>query len=109
MGSPDAPGPGGSGILRHAARERAWEPAGAGDWDTIEAIDRHIARHFGPIATVWHEVVSDLVHIDVHVVEPSAERPSFTLVTSGMSDGPMTVPAAADSNPYAKPPAFRAR
>jgi Suppressor of fused protein (SUFU) len=102
MGPTDAAGPRGSGILRHAARERAWEPASGSEPDTLEAIDQHIARHFGPAATVWHEIVSDLVHIDVHVVEPSAERPYFTLVTSGMSDRPMTVPAGADSNPYAE-------
>jgi hypothetical protein len=37
-------------------------------------------------------MVSDLVHIDVHVVAPTPERPCVTLVTSGMSDRPMTVP-----------------
>jgi hypothetical protein len=102
MGSSGASGPHGSGVLRHAARERGWEPAGAGEPDTHEAIDRHIIRYFGPVAFVWHEIVSDLVHIDLHVVEPSPERPHFTLVTSGMSDRSMTVPAGVDSNPFAE-------
>jgi hypothetical protein len=100
--SSNAPNPRGSGVVRHTARERAWEPAGGGEADTTEAIDRHIQRHFGPITFVWHELVSDLVHIDVHVVEPSPARPYFTLVTSGMSDRPMTVPADAGSSPYAE-------
>jgi len=98
-GTPD---PRGAGVLRHRARDRAWEPAGAGDPDTVEAIDRHIEEHFGPVAFVWHELASDLVHIDVSVVAPSPERPFHTLVTSGMSERPMTVPAGASSSPYAE-------
>lgn len=100
MKAPDTPDPAGSGILRHPARERAWEPPAPTDPDTAEAIERHIQRHFGEIAFVWHEIVSDLVHIDVHVVEPNPERPYFTLVTSGMSDLPMAVPDGV--GPYAE-------
>ncbi|NHA00140.1 suppressor of fused domain protein [Nocardioides sp. W3-2-3] len=44
------------------------------------------------MATVFHELVSDLVHIDVHLVPATAQRPYHALVTSGMSDRPMTVP-----------------
>lgn len=102
MRSSSAPGPRGSEILRHPPRERPWEPAGAGEADTVEAVDRHIGRHFGPIAFVWHELASDLVHIDVHVVEPTEDRPWITLVTSGMSDLPMAVPAEAGVSPYAE-------
>ncbi|GLY79760.1 suppressor of fused domain protein [Actinoallomurus iriomotensis] len=92
--------PTGSGLFRYAAREREWEPAAPTDPDTAEAVKRHIQRHFGEIAFVWHEFISDLVHIDVHVVEPSPERPYYTLVTSGMSDLPMTVPEGV--GPYAE-------
>lgn len=92
--------PTGSGLSRHTARERTWEPAAPTDRDSAEAVERHIQRHFGKIAFVWHEMISDLVHIDVHVVEPTPERPFFTLVTSGMSDLPMTVPAGV--GPYAE-------
>jgi hypothetical protein len=81
------------------ARERGWEPAVEGDADGLDAIDRHIER-FGSIGWVWHELASDLVHIDVHVVEPRPERPYFTLVTSGMSDRPMTVPTDLGSSHY---------
>lgn len=102
MESHDASAPRGSGVLRHAPRERGWEPAAGPDTAALEAIDRHIERYFGPIAFVWHEIVSDLVHVDVHVVEPSEARPYFTLVTSGMSDRPMTVAAGDGSRPYAE-------
>ena len=86
----------GQPILRHTPRETAWEPAMGGDAESLQAIDRHITRYVGPVATVFHEIVSDLVHIDVHIVEPTPERNFYTLVTSGMSDRPMTTPAGAE-------------
>jgi hypothetical protein len=102
MESPDAPAPRGSGIVRYSARDRAWTPAVESERDTVEAIERHIERHFGPIAFVWHELASDLVHIDVHMVEPNPAHPYTTLVTSGMSDLPMTVPVGAGCSRYAE-------
>jgi hypothetical protein len=90
-GSP-APSRHSSETLRHPVREHGWEPAVEGDADAFDAIDRHIERYFGSIGWVWKELASDLVHIDVHVVEPRPERPYSTLVTSGMSDRPTKVP-----------------
>jgi hypothetical protein len=49
-----------------------------------------------------HELVSDLVHIDVHWVQPTPERNYHTLVTSGMSDRPMTVPPAQEAFAFAE-------
>ncbi|MEU7820994.1 suppressor of fused domain protein [Catellatospora sp. NPDC049133] len=92
MTTSDGQAPVGSGILRHAPRERQWEPAVGGDEETAEAIDRHIEAHFGPIAYVWHEMISDLVRLHVHVVAPTPDRPFYTLVTSGMSELPMASP-----------------
>ncbi len=66
-----------------------------GDDVTITAIADHIERHLGPVQGVYHELISDKVHLDVHVVAPSADFPFYTLVTSGMSDRPMTVPPEA--------------
>jgi len=63
-----------------------------GDSENIERISEHIERYCGPIAGVMHELVSDLVHIDIHCVAPTKERPHHTLVTSGMSDRPMAAP-----------------
>lgn len=81
----------GAPIHRHKARESDWTPPNMED-SALEAISDHIEKHIGPIATVWHEIISDLVHIDVHQVAPTEERPYWTLVTSGMSDLKMTVP-----------------
>jgi len=62
------------------------------DW-----IARHIERCLGSIASVFHELLSDQVHLDVHWVKPTGARPYHFLVTSGMSDRSMPVPAALDA------------
>ena len=59
---------------------------------SMEAISRHITEHVGDPSNVFHEVVSDIVHIDVHIVAPTADRPYYTLITTGMSDLPMSAP-----------------
>lgn len=58
----------------------------------IDAITEHIEKHIGKIEFVYHEIISPLVHIDIHLVYPTPERNFYTLVTSGMSDKPMKVP-----------------
>jgi hypothetical protein len=92
---------GGSRIYRHRSRERGFEPAG-GDEQCLERITQHIERYVGPIASVFHELVSDLVHVDVHVVDPTPERDYYTLITSGMSDRPMSPPPDADDLLFAE-------
>lgn len=82
----------GDPILRHGARERPFEPTG-GDADLLGAIDDHLGRCFpGADVTVFHEIVSDLVHVDVHLVPPAGDRAWNTLVTSGMAQRPMAAP-----------------
>lgn len=92
---------GGSRVYRHEAKERGFELA-AGDEKTIEAISGHIEEYVGPIDGVFHEIVSDKVHLDVHMVPPGKKRPFHTLVTSGMSDRPMTVPDDFPGSRYAE-------
>jgi len=87
--------PGGSPILVHS-RQKDFTPA-QGE-EHIEAIGAHIERHLGPVSGVFHEIISDLVHIDVHVVPANDQFPYLRLVTSGMSDLPMTVPAEVDAD-----------
>ena len=93
--------PGGSRIYRHEARV---PPRGAShDAARAEAIVAHVERHLGPVGGVWHELVSDLVHVDLHVVEPTDDRPFPTIVTTGMSDAPMRIPSElGDSLGYAE-------
>ena len=66
---------GGSQVLRHKERSIPFEMA-IGDSENIEAISEHIAEHIGPVDSVFHEIISDLVHIDVHVVKPDADHGS---------------------------------
>jgi hypothetical protein len=70
-----------------------------GDAATIEAVTAHMTACFGAPTQVWHELASDLVHIDVHLIPPSEEHPSITLFTTGMSDLPMTLAPAATGAP----------
>ena len=83
--------PNGTPVWRHNERTVPFDLA-IGDGDNIERISEHIEQHLGPVAGVYHEIMSDLVHVDVHVVDPTPEQPFYRLVTSGMSDAPMTVP-----------------
>ena len=87
--------PGGSPILVHSRQKDFTPPQGE---EHIEAIGAHIERHLGPVSGVFHEIISDLVHIDVHVVPATDQFPYLRLVTSGMSDLPMTVPAEVDAD-----------
>jgi len=91
----------GAPIYRHQPRRRDFELAG-GDEQTIERVGQHIAEHIGKASFVFHELISDLVHVDVHMVDPTPERNYVTLVTSGMSDRPMTVPAGAEAFRFAE-------
>ena len=91
----------GNPIYRHQPRKKAFKPA-LGDGDNINAISDHIAQHVGPVASVFHELISDLVHIDVHMVEPTSKRNFYTLITSGMSEMPMKVPAGHEDARFAE-------
>lgn len=90
--SDEVQSPGGSQMLRHEAREREWTAPAEGVPGAIEAIEAHMASHFGPVDSVFHEVVSDLIHIDVHIIRATDERPFHVLFTTGMSDLPMQLP-----------------
>lgn len=91
----------GAPVHRYQAQERDFELA-IGDEQSIEQISAHIEKHVGPVAEVFHELVSDLVHIDVHIVNPTADRNYYTLITSGMSDRPMHAPAKFPDLQYAE-------
>jgi len=52
----------------------------------------HIEAHLGPIEHIVREKVQSKIQIDIQIVAPASNRNHFTLVTSGMSDQPMTTP-----------------
>jgi len=88
-------------ILKHTPREKDFEFA-VGDNDTISQVTDHIEKHIGPIENVFHEIISDLVHVDVYCIKPTLERNFYTLVTSGMSDKAMTVPEGLEEFRFAE-------
>lgn len=92
--------PSGSPIHRHEHRERSVEPAIRSE--DAEILERHIETHLGPVEMVWHELTSDLVHIDVLHVGATRERPFHWLVTTGMSDRPKTPPGHSSSCRFAE-------
>ncbi len=90
--------PSGAPIFKYNDGEKEWEsPSGE---MSLEQISDHIEKYIGEIDMVYHELLSDTVHIDVHHVKPSKNRNYHTLVTSGMSDLPMNVPYEVDSSRY---------
>ncbi|WP_232697524.1 suppressor of fused domain protein [Brevibacillus daliensis] len=59
----------------------------------VEEIVEHFETVFpGRESSVFHEIVSDTIHIDVNIMEPTEEEPFWVLYTNGMSDLPMTIP-----------------
>lgn len=58
----------------------------------LEEIEAHLTKYIGEPDMVFHEIISEVVHIDVHWIQPSANYPYHILVTSGMSDLKMNVP-----------------
>jgi hypothetical protein len=89
----------GQPIFRHKPREKEFEFA-IGDEKAIQAIGEHVEKHLGKIEMVFHEILSDLVHIDVHWIKPTPERDFHILFTTGMSDRPMNVPDGVDDARY---------
>jgi hypothetical protein len=61
-----------------------------------------VSRHLAPPAFVIHEIESELVHVDVHVVPPASDRQFWFLFTTGMSALPMTVPRDLDCSRHAE-------
>ena len=93
--------PGGSNVFRHQPKERELEFS-AGDPELVEAVSDHLESSFGAEPTVFHEVISDLVHVDVHLVPPGGERIWTTLVTTGLAEKPMTVPEGLEEHRFAE-------
>lgn len=90
---------GGSRIYRHQAQDRDWAAPEHAD---AEVIEQHVERSIGPIEMVYHEIISDLVHVDIYWVRATEERPFHVLVTGGMSAMPMTLPEGVEASPFAE-------
>jgi len=91
----------GSPIYVHNERKKPFELA-FGSSEDIEQVENHIEQYIGKVDMVWHELISDLVHLDVHHIKPTPERNVHTLITTGMSDLPMSAPENAKDFKYAE-------
>ena len=91
----------GNSIYVYSATDKKSSPV-FGSSEDVDLIENHISRHVGHADYVWHELISDLVHIDVHWVKPTHNRNVHTLVTTGMSDLPMTPPVGAEEFKYSE-------
>ncbi|HYC15159.1 MAG TPA: suppressor of fused domain protein [Stellaceae bacterium] len=57
-----------------------------------ERLEAHLTRFLGEPSSVLHEIVSEVVHIDVNVYPPRGGRDFLVLVSHGMSRLPMAAP-----------------
>lgn len=60
--------------------------------ENLEPLSEHIEMYFGTAETVYHELISTTVHIDLHIIAATDDRPWITIVTTGMSDIAMNAP-----------------
>jgi Suppressor of fused protein (SUFU) len=88
-------------IIQHKTPETQ-PPLVAPISENIDAVVKHIAKHLGEPERVFHELISTTVHIDVHIVDATPDRPWVSLVTSGMSDIPMITPEGAEEFRFAE-------
>ena len=58
----------------------------------IDAIEKHLEKNFGPVKSVFHEVVPGEMHIDIYVVGPTEKFPCYRLFTCGMGARKMDLP-----------------
>ncbi|MDR1902983.1 MAG: suppressor of fused domain protein [Treponema sp.] len=60
--------------------------------EEMECIQSHIDTYFGASGSVFHELVSPDIHVDIVIIEPTEKRNYYVLVTMGMGAHRMNVP-----------------
>ncbi|MBR5486208.1 MAG: DUF2185 domain-containing protein [Oscillospiraceae bacterium] len=60
--------------------------------EELDAVEEHIKTYFGEYPTVFHEIVSTDIHVDICIIPPTPERNYYTLVTLGMGAHRMNIP-----------------
>ena len=66
------------------------------DAEWRELLQAHLDRYLGSEGKIFHEIVSETVHLDLSVHEPTEERPFYTIATMGVSDAGLNVPEGAE-------------
>lgn len=59
----------------------------------MNAFEAMVENSIGKSDTVFHEIVSPDIHVDIIIIPPTAEKDYYTLLTMGMGAYPMKVPA----------------
>ena len=77
--------------------DAVWSPVGSREPEVyteeeMSAVEQHIQNAFGKFETVFHELESPDIHVDICPVPPSEKRRYYTLVTMGMGAHQMHVP-----------------
>ena len=86
---------GGSRLLKYGGGEFGRSRLGFAEdspAELVEERERVYEALFGKCDFVYHEVLPFVPHVDVFTFPPNGDRTFHTLVTSGMSDLPMTSP-----------------
>ena len=81
-------------IMRHDER-KVPQTSSKGDPKLIRTVTRHVEKHIGPVDWVFHDMISDVVHLDLLWVRARPNAPYHTFVTCGMSEKPMNIPESA--------------
>lgn len=79
-----------------------WTPPHYGEEGWSEKIERHFEAYVGKVDLVFHEILSDTIHVDVYHIKPTPERNYHTLFTTGMSYLPMNTPEGLEDRQYAE-------
>lgn len=94
--------PSGQPIYRYEAKEQEWHAPTFGEGGWGEKIEAHVEAYFGPVTSVFHEIMSDRIHLDVHYIKPTPKRNYHTFFTTGMSYLPMSTPEGLEDHRYAE-------
>lgn len=84
---------GGSYVYHYEEKEnKEWRaPQAYGNY--TEEVEEHFSKLFPQRESfVFHEIISELIHIDVNVMRPTEKSNFYVIYTTGMSDMPMTLP-----------------
>lgn len=87
-------------IIGYEQVDTQWCAPNFGEEGHIEKMDEHIERYIGNIEMVYHEVVSDIIHLDINYIKPNNEQNYHTFITSGVSILPMTPMKGAENDTY---------
>jgi hypothetical protein len=89
---------GGSKIHRHEEQEnQGFRPPADGGVFAEEIISHFEELFPNRESFVFHEIISDLVHIDVNIMKPTTKDNFYVMYTTGMSDLPMNLPEEIDN------------